>query len=64
VRVESPVAGDTDPAARLADRIARAMHHRLTVRPRVELVAVGSLPRSTHKQKLLEIDTEKAGLQS
>lgn len=63
VKVESAVAGDPEAAAHLADRITLAMHHRLTVRPRVELVAVGSLPRSTHKQKLLEIDTEKAGPQ-
>jgi hypothetical protein len=31
------------------------MHHRLTVRPDIELVSVGSLPRSTHKQRILEI---------
>ena len=58
VRVEAPVAADSDEGIDLAARISSAMHHRLTVRPDVELVAAGSLPRSTHKQKLLEIETQ------
>ena len=61
VRVEAPSAADSDAGADLADRIGAAMHHRLTVRPQIELVAVGSLARSTHKQKILEIETADKG---
>jgi phenylacetate-CoA ligase len=55
VRVEAGVDPESEAGAGLAARIATAMHHRLTVRPHVELVPAGSLPRSTHKQKILEI---------
>jgi len=34
--------------------IARAMHERLTIRPEIELVPAGTLPRSSHKSQLLE----------
>lgn len=44
----------TDASA-VADRIAAAMHSRLTVRPEIEMVPAGTLARSTHKQKLVEI---------
>jgi phenylacetate-CoA ligase len=40
----------------LAQRIAGAMHDRLTVRPDVELVPPGSLSRSTHKKKVIEVE--------
>lgn len=39
----------------LRQRLIRALHDRLTVRPEVELVAPGTLPRSTHKTQLIEI---------
>ncbi len=59
LRVEAAAAGDATAGADLARRIAAAMHHRLTVNPQIELVKVGSLPRSTHKQELLEIDQDR-----
>jgi len=34
--------------------IEKAMHERLTIRPRVELVPAGTLPRSSHKSQLIE----------
>ena len=40
----------------LAKRIGSAMHQRLTVRPEIELVAAGSIPRTSHKQQLLEVN--------
>ncbi len=58
VKVEAPYAANTDEGADLAARISSAMHHRLTVRPDITLVPAGSLPRSTHKQKLLEIEND------
>lgn len=45
--------GDAEQAE-LRARIERAMHERLTIRPRVELVPAGSLPRTSHKQQLVE----------
>ena len=61
LRVEAAAADDPTASADLARRIGAAMRHRLTVRPDIELVAVGSLPRSTHKQKILEIETKQKG---
>ena len=55
VKVEAAVVHGSESGVDLASRIATAMHHRLTVRPDIELVSVGSLPRSTHKQRILEI---------
>lgn len=39
----------------LRNKIVNAMHDRLTVRPEVELVPAGSLPRTEKKQQLMEI---------
>ena len=55
LRVEYGGEPDADEQAALADRLSRAMHDRLTVRPVVELVPAGSLPRTSHKQQLIEI---------
>lgn len=43
----------------LAARISRAMHDRLTVRPEIELVPAGTLPRSSHKKALIEITSNQ-----
>ena len=54
LRIEAgPETSDPDG---LAGRISAAMHSRLTVRPEIEIVPAGSLPRSTHKQQLIEIE--------
>lgn len=39
----------------LSRRIVGTMHDRFTVRPEVHLVPPGSLPRTSHKQKLVEV---------
>ena len=56
----APELGD-DERADLASRIGTAMHVRLTVHPEIELVPAGSLPRSSHKQQLLEITPSEKG---
>lgn len=48
--VESVDTGDTTTA-----ELARRMHDRFSVTPVIETVPPGSLPRSTHKQKLIEV---------
>lgn len=53
--VEAAAGASEAAAADVAARITTAMHSRLTVRPEVEMVPAGSLERSTHKQKLVEI---------
>ena len=61
LRVEAGTVGaSSDVGAELAGRISAAMHARLTVRPDVEIVAAGSLARSTHKQQLIEIETQRS----
>ncbi len=61
VKVEAAVAEGSESGVDLVSRIAAAMHHRLTVRPEVELVAVGSLPRTSHKQEILVINPNADG---
>jgi phenylacetate-CoA ligase len=39
----------------LRTKIVQAMHNRLTIRPEVELVPAGTLPRTEKKQQLIEI---------
>lgn len=43
-----------DERADLRARIEHVMHERLTIRPDVRLVPPGSLPRTSHKQQLIE----------
>jgi phenylacetate-CoA ligase len=57
LRIEHREGLDEAGQQQLAERITATMHDRLTVRPTVELVAPGSLSRSTHKKKLIEIET-------
>ena len=56
VKVEAPVTAESPEGVDLAARVATAMHHRLTVRPVIELIPAGTLARSTHKQKILVIE--------
>ncbi len=44
-----------DGAAAAGEELARRMHDRFSVTPGIEAVPPGSLPRSTHKQKLIEV---------
>jgi phenylacetate-CoA ligase len=56
LRIEHREGLDADGQDALAIRIANAMHDRLTVRPQIEMVPPGSLPRSSHKKKLIEVE--------
>jgi phenylacetate-CoA ligase len=53
-RAEGQSAGDD---AALARDIAAAMHQRMSVRPEVEIVDPGSIDRTSHKAKLIEVHT-------
>lgn len=61
LKIECAPELDHDERADLASQIATAMHQRLTVRPEIELVAAGSLPRTSHKQQLFEITQSGKG---
>ena len=57
-RVEPPlrlVVEVADAGEGVTEELARRMHDRFAVRPVIETVAPGSLARSTHKQKLIEV---------
>lgn len=60
LRIEHAEGMDAEGREDLAKRIGGAMHDRLTVRPEIELVPPGSLPRSSHKKKLIEIAPDGA----
>ncbi|MCP3976308.1 MAG: phenylacetate--CoA ligase [bacterium] len=55
LRLTIEAAADSADEDSLRDRIATAMHNRLTVRPEITLVPAGSLARSSHKSQLVEI---------
>jgi phenylacetate-CoA ligase len=63
LRLRIECADGLDDAGRedLARRIGAAMHSRLAIRPDVELVAAGTLERTSHKQQLLEINQNNKG---
>jgi phenylacetate-CoA ligase len=54
LRVERGPEAREEADGQLADDVARRMSERLQVRPEVEVVAPGTLPRTTHKQQLIE----------
>ncbi len=58
LRVERGEGCRADGDEALARDIAAAMHQRMSVRPEVEIVDCGSLERTSHKTKLIEIATE------
>jgi phenylacetate-CoA ligase len=55
LRVEFRAGLDAVGQNGLREQIVQAMHNRLTIRPEVELVPAGTLPRTEKKQKLIEI---------
>ena len=55
LRIEHRRGMDEHARGDLTNRIRTKMHDRLTVRPDIELVPPGSLPRSAHKKQLIEI---------
>jgi len=57
LRVERAAEARADGDAALAGDIASAMHDRLSVRPEVEIVDAGTLERTAHKAKLIELIT-------
>jgi phenylacetate-CoA ligase len=61
LRVECAVGLDERDREDLARRIGAAMHDKLTIRPEVELVSAGTLPRTSHKQQLIEITQDQKG---
>ena len=60
LRVERGEGCREDGDEALARDIAAAMHQRMSVRPEVEIVDCGSIERTSHKTKLIEIATEAA----
>jgi phenylacetate-CoA ligase len=59
LRVERGAQAREDADQTLAADIAAAMHSRLSVRPDIEVVAAGTLQRTSHKTRLLEIAGER-----
>lgn len=57
LRVEHREGMAAEERERLARQLQAAMHDRLSIRPEVELVPAGSLPRATHKKQLIEMET-------
>lgn len=55
LRVEYRAGLDEAAQEGLRTKIVQAMHNRLTIRPEVELVPAGTLPRTETKQQLIEI---------
>jgi phenylacetate-CoA ligase len=55
LRVEHDASLRREEIARLQTSLEEVMHERLKVRPSIEMVAAGVLPRTTHKAKLIEI---------
>lgn len=54
LRIEHRDGLDEADLVDLGRRIADTMHDRLTVRPDIDLVPAGSLPRTSHKKQLIE----------
>ncbi len=60
LRVEYRTGLDSHEQENLRSSIVAAMHSRLTIRPEVELVPAGTLPRTEKKQQLIEISPPPA----
>lgn len=60
-RVEPPlrmrVEVEAGSPADILERLSKEMHSRYTVTPEIEAVEAGSLPRTTHKAKLIEVES-------
>lgn len=57
LRVERAEGQSPEDDSALARDIAAAMHQRMSVRPEVEIVDPGSIDRTSHKAKLIEVHT-------
>jgi phenylacetate-CoA ligase len=55
MRIERGPQAREEEDSQLASDIATAMHNRLSVRPDIEVVAAGTLGRTSHKTRFLEI---------
>lgn len=55
MRVERGEGNRSDGDAALARDIAAAMHQRMSVRPEIEIVDPGTIERTSHKAKLIEV---------
>jgi phenylacetate-CoA ligase len=59
LRVERGAQAREEEDPKLASDIAIAMHDRLSVRPDVEVVAAGTLERTSHKTRFLQVTGER-----
>jgi phenylacetate-CoA ligase len=59
LRIERGTKAREDEDGSLAADLAAAMHSRLSVRPDIEVVAAGTLERTSHKTRFLEIAGER-----
>jgi len=59
LRVERGPVARSEADEALAAEITAAMHNRLSVRPEVEVVAAGTLERTSHKTRYLEITGDR-----
>lgn len=57
LRVERGSDQSPEDDAALARDIAAAMHQRMSIRPEIEIVDPGSIDRTSHKAKLIEVQT-------
>lgn len=57
LEIEHGAGLDADAVDSLTERIIRTMHDRLTITPRVTMIEPGTIERSAHKKKLIEIRT-------
>ncbi len=55
MRVERGEGNRSDGDAALAREIAAAMHQRMSVRPEIEIVDPGTIERTSHKARLIEV---------
>jgi len=61
LRVEYRAGLGAEEQERLRSNIVAAMHSRLTIRPEVDLVPAGTLPRTEKKQQLIEVSAQPSG---
>jgi phenylacetate-coenzyme A ligase PaaK-like adenylate-forming protein len=55
LRVERGVGSNEEDDAALVSALCERMHARLSVRPQVEVLAAGSLPRTKHKSTMIQM---------
>jgi phenylacetate-CoA ligase len=60
MRVERGEGSRSEGDAELAREIAAAMHQRMSIRPEVEIVDPGTIERTSHKARLIEVVSREA----